>query len=159
VPSDQDLPHHDLVQTANCESLAHYIPRCYPNNFLSLSLTHFLPARIPFLSFVATSNQFRYSRRFQTNPVSTKVALIFLACSQHPCTQGLFIVPEITQVLNHALYSASRKAVTIAPTICGPTALELPKPERTSSAFREITRATGNRPERGLCRCGVARTV
>ena len=34
--------------------------------------------------------------------------------------------------------------MTTAPTNCGPTALELPKPERTSS----MTRATGNRPER-----------
>ena len=35
----------------------------------------------------------------------------------------------------HALYIASKKAETIAPTISGPIALEFPKPKRTSSVI------------------------
>jgi hypothetical protein len=55
------------------------------------------------------------------------------------CQRNTGDIVSCTGVVHHALYNASKNAETIAPTICGPIALELPKPgfgADIPSAFR-----------------------
>lgn len=81
LPSDQGLAQtHKCSVLAEPESLAFHAYRCYYRPILIVCPSY------PISIFNS-----------RTNPVLTRIALIFLACNQHLCTQGLFTVPEITQ--------------------------------------------------------------
>ena len=85
-----------------------------------------------FAALVATTTTFLHASKFIASYRLTPYP-IGIGIDEPRGSPPIFIIN--VKCYSHAWYNASRKAVTIVPTICGPIALELPRPKRTLSVF------------------------